>query len=116
MTELNPALRAFIGQLREIATQGDEQRLSVWIDQFKQEFPQLHADLVTCRELPTPELALGYLIARDARFLALKFIPNHMRMVRFVHKFMQERAAEQPRIPRPPSPKSRRRRAAKKLR
>jgi hypothetical protein len=89
-------LRALVEELRDIAMQADEKRLSVWIDQFKAEFPELHNDLVACQQMPSPELALGYLIAKDIRFAAIKFFPNHMRMVSFVHKFMNERAADKP--------------------
>lgn len=89
---MNPILARFVSELREIANQADRERLSVWIDQFKMEFPELHDDLVTFREMPSAELALAYLIAKDIRFAGIKLFPGHMNWIRFVHNYMRERA------------------------
>lgn len=98
---IDPILLEFVNQLREIAKEADERGLSVWFDQFKKEFPNLHAHLVKSREMPSPELALGYLIAQEPSLAAVKFVPNHMRMVRFVHNWMNDRFGQEP-APAPP--------------
>lgn len=102
MINVNPILLEFVNQLREIASEADERGLSVWFDDFKEEFPNLHAHLVKSREMPNASLALGYLIAQEPSLAAVKFIPNHMRMVQFVHTWMNQRFGQSEPAPAPP--------------
>lgn len=80
-----------VNQLRDIADRADKERLSVWFEQFKIEFPVLHAQLVEARKQPTPEMALAFLIAKDFKWAGLKLVRDHMRFVRFVHTWMNEK-------------------------
>lgn len=86
----------FYNQLREIAETADRERLSVWIGTFKEEFPTLYSEFIKCRDMPDAETALAYLIGRDVRFAAIKLVRNHMRLIRFVHGYMNEQKGAAP--------------------
>lgn len=99
---MNSLVDLFVNQLREIAERADKERLSVWFGTFKNEYPTLHAELIKCRDMPDAETALAYLIGRDIRFGAIKFVRDHMRLLRFVHTYMNEQKAQEPKqLPAP---------------
>ena len=81
-----------VNELRDIVQQADKQRLSVWVDQFRAEFPDLADEIEYCAKMPDPRLVLAYLRERDQRFALLGLIPNIEPTIQFLMTFIRERS------------------------
>ena len=79
-----------LNELQTIAQQADEQRLSVWHNQFATEYPNLAADIEYCATLPSASV-LDYLQRKDARFALLHFVPNIQQHIEFLQSWLQAR-------------------------
>jgi hypothetical protein len=65
--------------------------------------------LIEARNQPDPQSAVAYLIACDNRVSAIKFIPDHMRYIEFVWRYMNEYGDKPEPKALPPKRRSRKR-------
>ena len=76
-------LASFIGDLREIADRADRERLSVLVDQFKDEYPEIYQDILDLVELPSAE-ALARLVERWPALGVIKLYPKHLTLISMI--------------------------------
>ena len=80
-----------VNELRDIAQRADKERLSVWVKEFRSEYPDLAEEIEYCAEMDSPETVLAYLRERDQRFALLALIPNIKPVIQFLMDFIRER-------------------------
>lgn len=85
------SLWQFVTELQDIVREADKRRLSVWVDAFKVDYPELADEILYCAEMTDAKLVLNYLQERDARFAFLKLVPNVENLITFLQNFIRER-------------------------
>ena len=85
------SLWQFVTELQDIVREADKRRLSVWVDAFKVDYPELADEILYCAQMTDAKLVLNYLQERDARFAFLKLVPNVESLVTFLMNFINER-------------------------
>lgn len=81
-----------VNELRDIANRADNERLSVWVTQFKTEFPDLAEEIEYCAQMNSPQTVMAYLRERDQRFALLSLIPGVEPVIDFLMNFIRERS------------------------
>ena len=85
------SLWQFVTELQDIVREADKRRLSVWVDAFKVDYPELADEILYCAQMTDAKVVLNYLQERDARFAFLKLVPNVESLVTFLMNFINER-------------------------
>lgn len=85
------SLWQFVTELQDIVRESDKRRLSVWVDAFKVDYPELADEILYCAQMTDAKVVLNYLQERDARFAFLKLVPNVESLVTFLMNFINER-------------------------
>ncbi len=74
---------ALMTELPEIARQADQQRLSVLVDGFERDYPEVYESILELVEL-SAEDARDQLIQKWPRLGLIKLYPNHLQLITMV--------------------------------
>lgn len=81
---------AIFSELQTVALEADQRRLSVFVDQFAVEYPEIYKLIYEASDLPV-DLALQSLCDRWPVLTLLRFYPNHQQIISALQAEIQKR-------------------------
>ena len=82
-------------ELQTVALEADQRRLSVFVDQFAVEYPDIYGLIYDAADLPADQ-ALQSLIDRWPALMIVKFHPQRQQIISALQAEIQKRKAEKP--------------------
>lgn len=83
-------IAAIFSELQAVALDADQRRLSVFVDQFAFEYPEIYKLIYEAADLPADQ-ALQSLCDRWPVLTLLKFYPNHQQIISALQTEIQKR-------------------------
>lgn len=83
---------AIFSELQTVALEADQRRLSVFVDQFAVEYPEIYGFIYELADLPTDQ-ALQSLCDRWPALMIVKFHPQHQQIISALQAEIQKRKA-----------------------
>lgn len=84
--------QAIFSELQSVAIDADQRRLSVFVDQFKIEYPEIYELIYEAADLPVDQ-ALQSLCDRWPALIFVKLHPNHQQIISALQTEIQKRKA-----------------------
>jgi len=81
---------ALMAELPKIAREADEKRLSVLVDGFEKDYPDIYSSILKLVEL-SPADAADQLIQKWPRLGLIKLYPNHLQLIEMVQAEIKRR-------------------------
>ncbi len=86
--KLNPAY--FILEIQRVAEEADQKRLSVLVDSFKENYPEIYETILVLVDTP-PAQAIAALIEQWPALIAVKLYPDHERVIEMIQNEIKQR-------------------------
>ena len=84
---------AIFSELQTVALEADQRRLSVFVDQFAMEYPEIYGLIYDLADV-SPDKALQSLCERWPALMSVKFHPQHQQIISALQAEIQKRKAQ----------------------